>query len=97
MKFLKVNKQSSAIVTKQSGVVTIVNVKKDKYKEVEVSHLDLLTPEGETVSKTVAGHNYVVGPATVLEIQWSAESKYGAGVSTKITNIVKHDLIIEGD
>jgi len=86
MELLKTNKSSNLIEKRVGGTVTILNIKEDTYKGNEVSHLTILN-DGEIQSITVGGHNYKCGAATITQTKWSADSKYGANVSTKVTNI----------
>jgi len=86
MELLKTNKSSNLIEKRVGGSVTILNVKEDSYKGREVSHLTILN-DGEVQSITCGGHGYKAGPATICQTLWSKDSKFGANVSTKVTNI----------
>ena len=86
MELLKTNKSSNLIEKRVGGSVTILNIKEDSYKGNDVSHLTILN-DGEVQSITVGGHGYKAGAATITQTLWSKDSKFGANVSTKVTNI----------
>jgi hypothetical protein len=85
----RVCKTSDKIDEVRSTTCVIVHVSTTmSNKGNPVSYLTLLLPDGETVKVNVGGHHYKVGPATVVETDWNGKSKYGAGISTKVTNVV---------
>jgi hypothetical protein len=88
MKLLKQNKQSAVIVKQVSGTIVVTNVRSGiSNNNNPISHVTFIDDEGNIATICVGGHEYKCGPATILQTEWSKESQFGAGVSTKINCI----------
>ena len=89
MKLLKQNKGTELIADRQSGEVMVASVKKGQLKDgTEVVHVTILN-EGVTSTVTVGAKKHSelkVGPAMLVQTEWSKKSKFGANVGTEITN-----------
>ena len=89
MELLKSVKQSSVIKEQIAGEVLVVDVQPTVSKEGRPGSfvLVVIVATGKLEKVYTGSTNVKVGPATLVQTEWSAESKFGANINTKITNI----------
>ena len=89
MTLLKQVKKTNLIVAEVGGAITVVDVKSTTSKEGREGQLiTFIDDEGKIATVYCGGNSVAVGPATIKQTQWSADSKFGASVSTKIANVI---------
>lgn len=89
MELLKSIKQSNAIKKEIGGPITVIQVKATTSKEGRPGQfITFIDDEGKVATVYCGGSSVKVGPAVLKQTEWSADSKYGANISTKIANVV---------
>ena len=89
MELLKSIKQSSVVEEQVAGEILVVDVQPTVSKEGRPGSfvLFVVVKTGKLDKVYTGNTNIKVGPATLVQTKWSAESKFGGNISTKITNI----------